>query len=169
VGVESTVVELTGSHARLLRPGGTALEEIEATAGRVELAPHGDAESLGRLSPGRLPQHYAPRTPLVVRWQTCAATPSDIETKTPSPRVAAFPPRTGLIALTAPPDVDRFVMIEILSPTSDLREAAAGFFAALRRLDAAGLNLIVADPFPETGLGRALNDRLRRAAWGRAN
>ncbi|MBI5757083.1 MAG: hypothetical protein HZA46_01045, partial [Planctomycetales bacterium] len=57
----------------------------------------------------------------------------------------------------------QFSHIEVLSPTGDLREAAANFFAALRRLDAAGLDVIVAHPFPNTGLGLALNDRLHRA------
>jgi L-threonylcarbamoyladenylate synthase len=81
--------------------------------------------------------------------------------------VRGAPSRTiGLLTLQPiPTEIARhFARIEILSPTGDLREAAANFFAALRRLDAAGLSAIIACPFPETGLGRALNDRLRRAA-----
>ncbi|MBI3865498.1 MAG: hypothetical protein HY290_26795, partial [Planctomycetia bacterium] len=74
--------------------------------------------------------------------------------------------RTGLLAFRAAPAAGDFARIEVLSPTGDLREAAANFFAALRRLDAAGLDLIVAEVFPDVGLGRALNDRLRRAAHG---
>ena len=81
-----------------------------------------------------------------------------------SPPPPTTAPRLGLLTLHAPTTAGEFMRVEVLSPTDDLREAAANFFAALRRLDAAGLDLIVADLFPETGLGRALNDRLRRAA-----
>ena len=72
--------------------------------------------------------------------------------------------RIGLLAFHAAADGARFSHVETLSATGNLREAAANFFAALRRLDAAGLDLIIADLFPDIGLGRALNDRLRRAA-----
>jgi L-threonylcarbamoyladenylate synthase len=58
-----------------------------------------------------------------------------------------------------------FAEVEVLSPTGDLVAAAAGFFQALHRLDAAGLDGIAAVRFPEQGLGRALNDRLQRAAF----
>jgi L-threonylcarbamoyladenylate synthase len=61
-----------------------------------------------------------------------------------------------------------FAVVEMLSDTGDLREAAANLFAALRRLDAAGLDGIVAEPVPEAGLGRAIMDRLRKAAAPRA-
>ena len=72
--------------------------------------------------------------------------------------------RAGLMSLREPADRSRFARVEVLSPAGDLREAAAGFFAALRRLDAAGLEEIFAEWLPDQGLGRALNDRLRRAA-----
>jgi L-threonylcarbamoyladenylate synthase len=61
-------------------------------------------------------------------------------------------------------NVAAFAAVEVLSETGDLTAAAANFFAALRRLDAQDLDFIVACAFPEEGLGRALNDRLRRAA-----
>ncbi|MGQ0637108.1 MAG: L-threonylcarbamoyladenylate synthase [Planctomycetaceae bacterium] len=167
VGVESTVVQLTGGRARLLRPGGTPIEDVEAVLGLIESAadddvsgPHG-----GLASPGRLPQHYAPRTPLVFREQITSenmTAPAD-RAGPPGDRTSRAP-RLGLLALEAPADVNRFDLVEILSPSGDLREAATRFFAALRRLDSAGLDLIVALPFPDHGLGKALNDRLRRAA-----
>ena len=55
---------------------------------------------------------------------------------------------------------------EILSPSGDLREAAANLFACLHRLDRLGLDLILAEPVPESGLGLAIMDRLRKAAAG---
>jgi L-threonylcarbamoyladenylate synthase len=154
VGVESTVLQLDATGPLLLRPGGTTLEEIEAVIGPVRL-PATDAEpdsaGEGLVSPGMLPQHYAPRTRLIVRTGNAADADRSAE-------------RVGLLAFRTRPASPLYAHVEVLSPTGDLREAAANFFAALRRLDAAGLGLIVAETFPETGLGRALNDRLRRAA-----
>ena len=100
-------------------------------------------------SPGQFPQHYAPRTPLVVL-----------------DRLEQLPAgqRVGLITLEPVEPPRPVEAIEVLSPRRDLVEAAANFFAALHRLDALGLDLICALPFPDQGLGRALNDRLRRAA-----
>ncbi len=72
--------------------------------------------------------------------------------------------RTGLLSLSTTDDPASFTMIEVLSQQGGLIEAAANFFQALHRLDQAQLDLILATPFPNEGLGRALNDRLRRAA-----
>ena len=150
VGLESTVVDLSTSQARLLRPGGLPLEEIERVIGRVALieeSEHPVAEA--QPAPGMLPRHYAPRTPLVI---------ADEDQQAPAGS------RIGLLAFMSPADVNCYAAVEILSASGDLTEAAANFFAALRRLDERGLDAIVARSLPETGLGRALNDRLRRAA-----
>lgn len=167
VGVESTVLQITlDEPPRLLRPGGVTLEEIEALVGRVSYAHQSALHETSQLSddmngghsppynsPGMLPQHYAPRTPLVLQKPGFFETPGFSDTT-----------RTGLITLLPPGDPSQFARVEALSPSGDLREAAANFFAALRRLDAADLDLIVAIPFPEHDLGIALNDRLARAA-----
>ena len=157
VGVESTVLQLTPQGPLLLRPGGTTLEEIEDVIGKVQVPTVSEASfpAPGLVSPGTLPQHYAPRTPLVRRTRG-TATVGDGE--------LGLGGRVGLLAFYASDQTSRFVHVEILSGTGDLREAATNLFAALRRLDAAGLDLIVAESFPEVGLGRAINDRLRRAA-----
>lgn len=150
VGVESTVLLLEPERAVLLRPGGVSLEEIESVIGHVTLPvrePTSDREAA--LSPGMLPQHYAPRTPLVIA--------EDLS------QVVA-PGHRGLLTLQPHPAATRFAAVEVLSADGDLTEAAANFFAALRRLDAACVEQIVATPFPNHGLGRALNDRLTRAA-----
>ncbi|MGD9856167.1 MAG: L-threonylcarbamoyladenylate synthase [Planctomycetaceae bacterium] len=150
VGVESTVLSLAGQRPNLLRPGGVTQEEIESVIGRVERPTATAADvSQPQSSPGQLSRHYAPRTPLRI-------------TDDPS----RFAPESGVGLLTLRPidGPDRFAAVEVLSPLGDLREAAAHFYAALRRLDAAKLQQIIAVSFPEEGLGRALNDRLRRAA-----
>ena len=150
VGVESTVVLLDGDRAVLLRPGGTPLEDIEAVIGPVETpartTTHPDEAA---PSPGMLLQHYAPRTPLDVVKDVLADGGAR---------------NRGLLLLKPDSMAESFGAVEILSPTGDLTEAAANFFAALRRLDAAGVERIVALQFPNHGLGRAMNDRLLRAA-----
>jgi L-threonylcarbamoyladenylate synthase len=147
VGVESTILAFDGRGPILLRPGGAPLEAIEALAGRVRI-PH--ASEHRTASPGRLDRHYATKTPLYLSREGIGARSGG--------------GRIGLLTLTAPRDPSPYAAIETLSPTGDLREAAARLFAALRRLDALGLDAIVATEVEERGLGRAINDRLRRAA-----
>ena len=151
VGVESTVLLLeSDGTVRLLRPGGVALEEIEALIGPLSQRSHTTtANNQAAPSPGLLPQHYAPRTPLVVV--------NDIAKWT-------SPERCGLLTLQSHPAAHRFAAAEVLSASGNLTEAAANFFAALRRLDAARVERIIAEPLPNRGLGVALNDRLTRAA-----
>ena len=72
--------------------------------------------------------------------------------------------KVGLLAFMPPDNAGQFAAVEVLSPRADLREAAATLFSKLRRLDAAGLDLILAEPVPEHGLGVAIMDRLRKAA-----
>lgn len=144
VGLESTVVSFVEERPMLLRPGGVTVEEIEAVVGplRVEAT-----EASRPSSPGQLPRHYAPATPLVL-------------TEGP-PREGS---RVGLLAFGKPADDRGFTAIEVLSYRECLREAAANLFAAIRKLDAMQLDYIAARPVPETGLGLAIMDRLRRAA-----
>ena len=139
VGLESTVLDLSGERPALLRPGGVPLEALESVLGPVSLAARG-----ARRSPGMLDSHYAPDLPL--RLEAIAARPGEA--------LLAFGPE-------APPG---FAAVENLSPAGDLAEAAANLFAMLRRLDRPEFAGIAAMPIPETGLGRAINDRLRRAA-----
>lgn len=147
VGVESTVVAVLDDECSVLRYGGVPLEEIEPVVGTVKV---GVAVVDRPMAPGQLARHYAPRTPLVLLAE---GFPSSYRGR-----------RVGLLTLQPPKDVEAYTAIEVLSQEGDLRQAATRFFAALRRLDAAGLDLIVARPVPEHGLGRAIMDRLRRAA-----
>jgi len=144
VGVESTIVAFPDGRPVLLRPGGVPLEVIEGLIGPVETP---GPEVRATMAPGQLPQHYAPRTPLYIL------------PRRPPPGVGPI----GRLALIPPADPGD--VLEILSPTGDLAEAAARLFAAMRRLDQAGVAAIVADPVPAIGLGRAIMDRLRRAAF----
>ena len=146
VGIESTIIALYQEEPLLLRPGGTPLEEIERVIGRVKIAPPDPGRP---RSPGQLPHHYSPRTPLKM------LTEGDIDGRQGA--------RIGLLAFQRPRE-GNFAAVEALSPSGDLRAAAANLFAALHRLDSAGLDLILAERVPEEGLGRAIMDRLRRAS-----
>ena len=137
VGVESTIVGLDGA-ARLLRPGGLPAEAVEACLGAALLPPDGNAERPN--APGQLTSHYAPGVP--VRLNAAEARPGEV--------LLGFGPEAGAAALN-------------LSPGGDMVEAAANLFHYLRALDAGGQPIAVS-PIPEAGLGRAINDRLRRAA-----
>src|SRR5690606_35155342 len=148
-GVESTVVSLNADQgAYVLRLGGTPIEALRGVVGEVTVAIKGSALA----SPGMLERHYAPRTALTV-----------VDRLMDEPTVNAG--RMGVLGLGAVPAAGgRLAAAEVLSPAGDLREAAANLFAALRRLDAAGVDLILAERAPDHGLGRAINDRLTRAA-----
>jgi L-threonylcarbamoyladenylate synthase len=144
VGLESTIVSLAEDEPRLLRPGGVPAEAIEAAlATHLARATTGDAVT----APGMLASHYAPR--LAVR-----------------PNATSVEPGEALLAFgdTVIEGADRAVAIRNLSRSGDLTEAAASFFAALAELDASGASAIAVAPIPESGLGEAINDRLRRAA-----
>jgi len=151
VGVESTILSLAGAVPRLLRAGGTPLEEIENVIGEIE-RPTGDPSR--PESPGQMERHYATRTPLTL------TTEENLDPETLRSR------RTGLLALVAPSRPEGFAAIEILSESGDLREAAANLFSALHRLDELNLDCLVAFQVPETGLGLAIMDRLRRCTAG---
>jgi L-threonylcarbamoyladenylate synthase len=148
VGVESTIVSFTEKEPELLRPGGVPLEDIELIIGKVKVIPIGENQP---SSPGRFPRHYAPKTPMMLNWS--------------GKNLDAFKgKKIGLIFFRKPDQFLKFDHIEVLSKTGNLREAAANLFAAMRRLDALNLDLILAETVPEIGLGRAIMDRLRRAS-----
>jgi L-threonylcarbamoyladenylate synthase len=140
VGIESTVIDVSGPAPVLLRHGGVTQEDIEAVVGKFAPAPRSSTPK----SPGQLELHYAPSLPL--RLDARAAKPDEA--------LLAFGPEVPAGARTT----------ANLSPSGDLVEAAANLFAMLRRLDGSGCRAIAAMPIPDTGLGRAINDRLRRAA-----
>ena len=151
-GLESTIVAVEGARLRILRNGPVTREELEAFGevqeGEAALGTHPEA-------PGQLPSHYAPRTPM--HWLHGMAGPKDWFESSPPPQ------RIGLLAFRMAATAFPFAAWEVLSPTGDLREAAATLFAKMRRLDESGLDLILAEAVPEVGLGRAIMDRLRKA------
>ncbi len=141
VGVESTIVGLAAKAPQLLRPGGVAQDQIEAVLGKA-LEAHSPGDNV--TAPGQLESHYAPGATV---------------------RLNAQERQTGEVLLG-------FGAVEAdmnLSPTGDLIEAAANLFSYVHALDALAPAGIAVSPIPETGLGQAINDRLRRAAAPRPN
>ncbi len=145
VGVESTIVACLGGAPRLLRPGGVPREAIEALIGRR--LESGLEEGKSPLAPGMLASHYAPRAQ--VRLNATDMQPGE----------------AALLFGSAPqPGSEQAKAALNLSENGDLKEAAAHLFSYLRQLDASGAQTIAVAAIPETGLGEAINDRLRRAA-----
>ncbi|MGA6826295.1 L-threonylcarbamoyladenylate synthase [Nitrospira sp. NS4] len=149
IGVESTIVSMGGTWPELLRPGSITIAALRKVIGPVVRA----TPNQTLTAPGHLPRHYATLTPM-----TILADPG-IELMAPDHE------RVGLLAISQPNHRDdRLSAIEVLSATGDLREAARNLFAALRRLDALGLDRLYAESCDERGLGLAIMDRLRRCA-----
>lgn len=160
VGIESTIVDLSSAEPRLLRPGGLPAEEIEAVLG-VHLIAATQPRSGPQLAPGMLAAHYAPRTPLTL----VIGTRDDLVGLVG--HALASGQRVGVLALeedlaSLPSDAER----EVVGTWSDPSRSAARLFDALRALDARNLDALFARDLadPSHGVGRALADRLRRAA-----
>jgi L-threonylcarbamoyladenylate synthase len=141
VGVESTVLSLLEDRPRILRPGAVTADVLSAALKETVQIEQGTEDAAAPRSPGRLLSHYAPTLP--VRLEAASAGPGEA--------LLGFGPAAPKDALN-------------LSPTGDLQEAAANLFAMLRQLDDPRHRAIAVMPVPDTGLGVAINDRLRRAA-----
>ena len=147
LGLESTIIDLSGTTPLLLRAGAVAIDEIESVLGKHVARPHlYDPEN--PASAGQMSRHYATRTPLRLNAD-------HIEKN------------EACLAFGAP--LPSFAPLLNLSANADLAEAAANLFAHLRALDKTGMDTIAVMPVPEQGLGMAINDRLRRAALGSAS
>jgi L-threonylcarbamoyladenylate synthase len=161
IGVESTVLDLTGRRPRVLRPGGVTAEELRSVLGDL-LEPERPVVRDPR-SPGTAERHYSPRARLDLFEQ---AEPSVLAGHASA--LLAAGQRVGALLweedLGALPDG---LVVESIGPRADLRVAAARLYAALRALDERGVDAIVASMPAAGGLGTALRDRLSRAASGR--
>lgn len=139
VGLESTVVDVTGDTPVILRPGSITREMVESAVGKCDVVRTGAPIT----SPGMLERHYAPDTPLRLKAK-------HVE------------PDEALLAFGSPLKGGR--VVENLSSSADLTEAAANLFSMLRKLDALRPTCIAVMDIPNQGIGVAINDRLKRAA-----
>ncbi len=153
VGVESTILKVNNGIIYLLRPGGISVEEIEAkTNHKVEssIAENNDKTEV----PGQLPFHYSPSTPIKIL---------DTNAIDPGNKNVVYLLFTDTLP-TIPTEKKA-----ILSPTGNLQEAAANLFSHLHMLDKKNADIIIAEPVPEEGLGRAIMDRLHKATKKHSN
>ncbi len=145
VGIESTIVTELEGKIHILRLGGLSVEEIESVIGPVTL--NAEPTDTGH-SPGSLKHHYATKTPLLHG----SIDINNLDSTTTG--ILSFQTRYAEIPLEHQ---------VVLSPEGDLRKASKYLFAAMRHLDSLGLKVLLAEAFPNVGLGRAINDRLSRA------
>lgn len=148
VGIESTIIGFEAEMPVVYRMGGLRLEDIETIAGKLAVQTH---SSSNPKAPGQLKSHYAPLKRVIV---------GDLGVllqKYPIHSSALLSFRTDF---QSPHQI-------VLSPSGSLEEAAKNLFSALRTLDKFPVDVILAELVPEEGLGRAINDRLRRAAAGK--
>lgn len=149
VGLESTIIDLTANTPRILRLGGVSLENLEKILGhKLTVNAH---SSSNPSAPGMLSVHYSPGIKILHGRVLENLKLVDFRRS----GSISFCQKIGKI----PEERQR-----VLSPRCDLREAAANLFAALRSFNPKEVDVILAEEFPEEGLGRAINDRLRRAA-----
>ncbi len=168
LGVESTVVDVTGETPVLLRPGGVALEVLESIVGTITVPAPGAQTASGhgplmRRSPGTRYRHYAPRGRVVLIEAPPAQVAANLIAAVS--RLWAEGLRVGVMVTTEtaramPSDA----VVRVMGSRADPATIAANLFAQLRELDDAGLDAIVVEGIAERGVGRAVMDRLRRAA-----
>lgn len=143
-GVESTVVDCTTDPVEVLRPGAISVEALEAVLGAVRTPPTDDTSA--PQSPGTRHRHYAPSAEVRLVEDPSEATPG---------------PQQAYIGLDAPLDPEAFGLVSV---AADLEAYAHDLFHVFRACEAEEIEVIYAQTVPPSGLGRALNDRLRRAA-----
>ncbi|MEM9324649.1 MAG: L-threonylcarbamoyladenylate synthase [Bacteroidota bacterium] len=144
IGLESTIVGFEMGRPVVYRLGGLTLEAIEDVIGEVTLQRN---KSSNPAAPGMLKSHYSPGKPVII-----GDVPELLEQYDAQ--------KTGVISLSEQYDV---LEMQALSPSGSVTEAAQHLFRVLRLLDDSDVEVILAERFPDEGLGRAINDRLERA------
>ena len=149
IGIESTIVGWEDQQPVIYRLGGVSIEQIESVIGKVKVRSHSTSQP---QAPGQLKSHYAPRKKFLL---------GNIQELTKK-----YPSRCGILSFQYNVTEIRSGFHLTLSPSGDLNEAARNLFSMLRHLDNMDVDVVLAEEAPNEGLGRAINDRLRRAASG---
>ena len=148
VGLESTIVGIENDSVCVFRLGGLAIEEIESVIGKVELMINTSSDP---KAPGQLKSHYAPKKPLFI------GEIKELIAKNKGRKIA-------IICFGEETFSKQDHLIFNLSKTKDLREAAINLFKFLRLADESSADIVLCEKLPDDRLGRAINDRLRRAS-----
>ena len=148
-GIESTIVGFEDEKVIIYRLGAIAIEEIEAVIGKTE---NYILNNEAPVAPGMLKKHYAPKTNFILT--------DNVENeiiKHPNLKI-------GVLSFSTHYTSKSIVSIKVLSKNKNLKEASKNLYSAMHQLDKENLNLIIAEKFEETGLGKSINDRLTRAS-----
>ena len=148
-GIESTIVGFENGEAVIYRFGSLELEAIEQVIGKIEVK---NKKEKAPDAPGMLAKHYAPRTKTILV--------KNIEESLNTTEHQSI----GLLKFTGETTSEKIKHSAILSKSGDLNEAAANLYSALHWLDQLSLDVIIAERFPDHGLGKTINDRLERAS-----
>ena len=148
VGLESTIVKWDDDTLTVLRKGGISVEQLGEICENIEVMTH---SSSNPDSPGMLKSHYAPRVPIIINPSLDSISDYNIE-------------RIGVLAFTKSRNLFPIENQLILSKEGNLREAAQNLFSHMRLLDNMDIDLIITEELPDEGLGRAINDKLKRAS-----
>ncbi len=147
-GIESTIIGFENNEAVLYRLGSLSVEDIEDAIGSIKIK---NKKEESPDAPGMLSKHYAPKTPTFLEEDVATLIKKNKEKK------------IGLLLFDKPLETEIVYHQEIVSKNRDLKEAASNLYAALHRLDKMNLDIIIAQKFPDYGLGKSINDRLLRA------
>ena len=152
-GIESTIIGFKNDEVLIYRLGSLSTEMIASVVGTVSVRIFNQKNP---IAPGMLDKHYAPKTPMIL---------SDNPIKTASNLIGK---NIGIIVFDKKTLCTDY-QIEVLSPSGDLDEAARNLYAAMHKLDDKGFDLLIAQKFPNVGIGKAINDRLMRASKKNTN
>jgi L-threonylcarbamoyladenylate synthase len=147
-GIESTIIGFENDEPIIYRLGSTTIEEIETIVGKIEVK---NKKEVSPDAPGMLERHYAPKT-LTVLVEDVIDTLEKYKNK-----------RVGVITFCTEIIKPNITSNFVLSGNSDMNEAASKLYDALHYLDTQNLDIIIAEQFPDHGLGKSINDRLLRA------
>jgi L-threonylcarbamoyladenylate synthase len=148
-GIESTIVGFDNENVIVYRLGAIAVEDIEAVIGKVKVF---NADDIAPNAPGMLKKHYSPKTNFVFT--------SEVENEIKKYQNK----RIGVLSFDKNYESQSIAVLKILSVSSNFKEASQKLYAAMHQLDKENLDLIIAEKFPDKGLGKSINDRLKRAA-----
>ncbi len=149
-GIESTIIGFENDEPIIYRLGALALEDIEAVVGKVEIK---NKKEVSPDAPGMLERHYAPSTKTFLTENISEEIKKHIGK------------RIGLLTFTSDLKNDVITSQIILSIKGDMAEAASKLYEAMHHLDHQNLDVIIAERFPDFGLGKSINDRLQRATF----
>ena len=147
-GLESTIIGFENDKPILYRHGAISIEEIEKIVGPIKIK---NQNSKNPSAPGMLTRHYAPKTQIQINDDISLALAQNSDKK------------IGVLSFRKNKKIKTEIHQEVLSISGDLNEASKNLYAALHRLDQMNLDLIISSFFPEKGLGKTINDRLKRA------